>query len=129
MESKKSLKKMFPNLFKELDVSENKVTINSIRKNPDEIEEEKEIAVSENMESDSASEPDKFRHYNPTVVDFIRRCDTDAQAEEIIAFLCKKGELTEDNACELRAQLKKDGLRSFGPKKEDDYYFKQSGLC
>jgi hypothetical protein len=129
VESKKSLKKMFPNLFKELEVSENKVTINSIRKNPDEIEEETETAVSENMESDSASEPDKFRHYNPTVVDFIRRCDTDAQAEEIIAFLCKKGELTEDYACELRTQLKKDGLRSFGPKKEDDYYFKQSGLC
>jgi len=129
VESKKSLKKMFPNLFKELEVSENKVTINSIRKNPDEIEEETETAVSGNKEPDSASEPDKFRHYNPTVVDFIRRCDTDAQAEEIIAFLNKKGELTEDYACELRKQLKKDGLRSFGPKKEDDYYFKQSGLC
>jgi hypothetical protein len=129
VESKKSLKKMFPNLFKELEYSENKVTINSIRKNPDEIEEETEITVSENKELDSASESDKFRHYNPTVVDFIRRCDTDAQAEEIISFLHKKGELTEDYACELRTQLKKDGLRSFGPKKEDDYYFKQSGLC
>jgi hypothetical protein len=129
VESKKSLKKMFPNLFKELEVSENKVTIDSIRKNPDEIEEETETVVSENKEPVSVSEPDKFRHYNPTVVDFIRRCDTDAQAEEIIAFLHKKGELTEDYACELRTQLKKDGLRSFGPKKEDDYYFKQSGLC
>jgi hypothetical protein len=30
---------------------------------------------------------------------------------------------------ELRKQLKKEGVRSFGSKKEDNYYFKQGGLC
>ncbi len=120
---------MFPNLFKELESSENKVAIDSVRKNPDEIEKETDDEVLEAETPSSVPEPDKFRHYNPTVVDFIRRCDTDNQAEEIINFMHKKGELTEEYACELRAQLKKDGLRSFGPKKENDYYFKQSGFC
>ncbi len=129
---------MFPHLLKELEGSENKVAIDSIRKNPEEAElelnpEEAELELkpeatqTKGLNSDFDS--DKFRHYNPTVVDFIRRCDTNAQAEEIIDFLKKKGELTEEYACELKNQLKKDGLRSFGPKKENDYYFKESGLC
>jgi hypothetical protein len=29
----------------------------------------------------------------------------------------------------LKLQLKKDGVRSFGPKKQENYYFKQSGIC
>jgi hypothetical protein len=72
---------------------------------------------------------DKFRHYNPTVIDFIRRCDTEEQAEAIIAYLEKRCELTNEYAEKLRAQLKKEGVRSFGPKKEENYYFKQGGLC
>jgi hypothetical protein len=72
--------------------------------------------------------PDKLRHFNPSAVDFIRRCDTEAQAEEIIAYLQKKGEITKENADELRRQLKRDGVRSFGPKKEEYYYFKEGGI-
>ena len=41
----------------------------------------------------------------------------------------KRGELTKENADALRTQLKKQGLRSFGPKKEEDYYFRHGGLC
>jgi hypothetical protein len=26
-------------------------------------------------------------------------------------------------------QIKKDGLRSFGSKKDADFYFKESGMC
>jgi hypothetical protein len=126
---KKSVKKMFPNLAKELENVENKVQIDSVRKDAAQAEatatdaEEALVAEAEN------ALPDKFRHYNPTVVDFIRRCDTFEQAEEIVAYLQKRGEITEDYACEVRMQLKRDGLRSFGPKKEHDYYFKESGIC
>jgi hypothetical protein len=111
---KKSFKKMFPKLSEELEGDESKVTIDSVRTD------------SENAEK---SLSDKFHNYNPTVVDFIRRCDTEAQAETIIAYLEKKGELTKEYAEELREQLKRKGVRSFGPKKEDNYYFKQGGLC
>ena len=111
---KKSLKKMFPNLSKELELEDSKVAISSVRTDPD---------AAENAMAD------KFRHYNPTVVDFIRRCDTETQAEAIIAYLEKRGELTAEYAEALRQQLKKEGVRSFGSKKEENYYFKQGGPC
>ena len=111
---KKSFKKMFPNLSKELELEDSKVAINSVRTDSE---------MAEN------AIPDKFRHYNPTVVDFIRRCDTDAQAEAIITYLEKRGEVTTEYAEELRQQLKKKGVRSFGAKKEENYYFKHGGLC
>ena len=62
--------------------------------------------------------PDKLRHFNPCAVDFIRRCDTEVQAEEIIAYLQKKGEITQEYAEELRCKLKREGVRSFGSKKK-----------
>lgn len=117
---KKSIRKMFPNLIKELETGENKVPIDSIQP----ISENNVVAGDSKKRSAKASLPDKFRGYNPTVVDFIRRCDANAQAEEIIVYLHKRGELTAKDAAQIRAQLKRDGLRSFGCKKEEDYYFK-----
>jgi hypothetical protein len=111
---KKSFKKMFPNLSEELEGGESKVAIGAVRTDSDTAEK----ALS-----------DKFRNYDPTVVDFIRRCDTEAQAKAIIAYLEKRGELTKEHAEELRKQLKRKGVRSFGSKKEENYYFKQGGLC
>lgn len=133
---KKSLKKMFPNLYRELHSSENKVSIDAVRKDPQQAEEEVcgcdecEDFVAEEKEASSGLEmPDKLRHFNPQAVDFIRRCDTEPQAEEIIAYLEKKGEITKDYAEQLRCQLKRDGVRSFGSKKEEYYYFKEGELC
>ena len=112
--NKKSFKKMFPNLSEELEGGDGKVPIDAVRADPDAVEE---------------TLPDRFRNYDPTVVDFIRRCDTEDQAEEIIAFMEKRGELTKDYAVKLRKQLKQKGVRSFGSKKEENHYFKQGGLC
>jgi hypothetical protein len=129
---KKSLKKMFPHLYKELETGEVKIPINAVRKNPLEAE---EAAMGEECEECTEEEftsctetPDKLRHFNPQAVDFIRRCDTEEQAEEIIAYLQKRGEITEEYAQELRCQLKRDGVRSFGPKKEENHYFREGGL-
>ena len=125
----KSLKKMFPHLYKELETGDSKVPINAVRKNPQEAEEAIEPEESEEEEFASCNEtPDKLRHFNPCAVDFIRRCDTEAQAEEIIAYLQKKGEITSEYAEELRCQLKREGVRSFGPKKEENYYFREGGI-
>jgi len=111
---KKSFKKMFPNLSKELELGDSKVAIDSVRTEIDEAEK---------------TVTDKFHNYNPTIVDFIRRCDTEVQAKAIIAYLEKRGELTKEYAEKLRKQLKRKGVRSFGPKKEENYYFKKGGLC
>ena len=111
---KKSFKKMFPNLSEELQGKGSKIAIGTVGTHIDEAE--KKVSK-------------KFRNYNPTVIDFLRRCDTRAQAEEIVEYLEKRGELTEQYAAELREQLKRKGVRSFGSKKEKNYYFKKGGLC
>ena len=111
---KKSFKKMFPNLSEELQGGDSKVAVDSV--GADSGAEEKSML-------------DKFRNYDPTVVDFIRRCDTEEQAEAIIAYLEKRGEVSKEYAERLRKQLESEGVRSFGSKKEEGHYFKQGGLC
>lgn len=128
MDSKKELKKMFPHLFKEIEAGANKVEIGSICADPEEAEARAAEIAKSNVANDADSSHDDFRNYNPTVIDFLRRCDTADQAEEIIDYMYNKGELTKDHACQLRIQLKNDGVRSFGPKKETDYYLKNGRL-
>lgn len=77
-------------------------------------------------EMESKADPYRFAGYDPNAIDFIRRCDTKKEAHEIIDFLEKKGELSSDQAQKLRDQLEKKGLRSFGEKKEEGFYFHQS---
>jgi hypothetical protein len=110
----KSFKKMFPHLAKELSSEENTVSIDSVEPNPEEVE---------------AKQPDKFHNYIPTVIDFIRRCNTDREAHEIIIYMEKRCEITKEHAQHLKKQLEEKGVRSFGAKKEDGYYFRESGLC
>jgi hypothetical protein len=109
---KKTLKKIFPDLAEELKSNKHKAAINSVRTDV----QTGESAVSE-----------RFIHYTPDVIDFIRRCDTEEEAEEIIGYLEKRGEIGEQHAKRLREQLKERGVRSFGPKKEENYYFEHGG--
>jgi hypothetical protein len=69
--------------------------------------------------------PRIFNGYNPDAVDFIRRCDTNKQAEEIIDFLEKRGEISLGQARDLKKQLETRGLRSFGSKKQVDHYSRE----
>lgn len=101
---------MFPNLTKELQTNDNKVQVNSVRTNQEGGE---KAATSQN-----------FDHYMPDVIDFIRRCETDKQAEEIIDYMEKRIEIDKKYAQKLRKQLRTKGVRSFGTKKEQDYYLK-----
>jgi len=108
---KRTFRKMFPHLAAELEGGEHKVSIASLRS---------DVEVGEKAASKL------FEGYNPDVIDFLRRCDTKEQAEEIISYLESRGEISEEYASRLRRQLKKKGVRSFGPKKEDDYYLKKA---
>ena len=110
---KESFKRMFPNLAKEMESDENKVDIDSVRT---------EIHAGEKAASN------RFVHYMPDVIDFIRRCDTAEQAEEVIAYMEKRGEINKPHASRLRQQLKEKGVGSFGSKKEQDYYLKHGEL-
>ncbi|MEM2711329.1 MAG: DUF2095 family protein [Candidatus Bathyarchaeia archaeon] len=106
---RETFRRLFPNLAKELESGRNSVSINSVRTDTE---------VGEKAVSQS------FVHYEPDVIDFIRRCDTAEQAEEIIDYMERRGEIRKEYAAQLRKQLKEKGVRSFGPKKEEGYYLK-----
>ena len=96
---KDRFKKLFPHLAEELEGNESKVVV----------------------EAEGRSTR-KWAGYTPDIVDFLRRCDTDEQGEEIIEYLEKKGEITQDRAFELKEQLREKGIRGFGSRKREGYY-------
>ncbi len=94
-------RKKYPNLTKELE--NDGIRIDSVRSLPEEAEK-------------------AFSSYEPSVIDFLRRCDTEEQGLEILDYLKRRNEISEECASELKIQLLKKGIRSFGPKKEKGYY-------
>lgn len=110
---KEQFKKMFPHLAKEIEGGESKLSISSVRSDG---------------EAGEKASSERFDGYDPDVIDFLRRCDNKKQAAEIIAYLEKKGEISCEYAARLRKQLKEKGVRSFGTKKEDEYYLKHAGF-
>jgi len=105
---KETVKRLFPNLAKELETGENKIAVDSVRT------------------YDATNKG--FARYIPDVVGFIRRCDTTEEAEEIITYLEGRGEIEPQYAAKLRAQLREKGVRSFGAKKESGYYLKHGEI-
>ncbi|WP_297555895.1 DUF2095 family protein [Thermococcus sp.] len=73
-------------------------------------------------EGEREAEPRNFAGYEPTIIDFLRRCETDEEALEIINWMEERGEITHEIAKELRITLAKKGVRAFGPKKEWGWY-------
>jgi hypothetical protein len=104
---KRRFKKMFPRLAEEMETDENRFKISSVRS---------DVGVAERASAK------RFDNYVPDAVDYIRRCDNEKQAEEIVDYLETRHEITGEYAQKLRRQLKAKGVRSFGPKKHDDYY-------
>ena len=103
---KEDFEKRFPALAKEL--GEGGIPIEAFRADEEEGERE--------------AEPVDFSGYEPTVIDFLRRCETDEEALEIINWMESRGEITPEIAKELRITLAKKGVRAFGPKKEWGWY-------
>ena len=69
---------------------------------------------------------DPYRNYEPSTIDFIRRAQTDKEAEEIILFAQKQGNISPEEANNLLDQLNKEGVRSFGPIKTPGHYFRKA---
>ncbi|MCW3976293.1 MAG: DUF2095 family protein [Candidatus Bathyarchaeota archaeon] len=102
-------KKKFPMLFKEIESKKVNININEVN--------------GSNYQS-----KELFRGYMPTAIDYLRRCDTDEQAEKTIEYLLKNREITESYGKKLKRVLKKKGIRGFGPRKEDGYYLRKAGI-
>ena len=74
--------------------------------------------------SEESNQGQEKQTYTPDVIDYIRRCDTVPQAVEIVDFLAKQGEITAAQAKAIKSQIKAEGIRSFGAKKEKDHYLR-----
>ena len=109
---KEIFKKKYPKIIEEIEQNSNKIKISSI----------------ENIEELPKNNKNKenLRGYDPTIIDFIRRCTTSEEADSIINYLEKKGEITKKYAKSIRDQIKDKGIRSFGLKKKENYYFEKS---
>jgi len=90
----------------------------------DQIEGE-EVEGEETEAQEGKTEVVESHGYDPSVLDFLARCDTEKQAQEIIDYLEKRGEITGDQAAALRNRLKTKGVRSFGEKRKAGHYYKK----
>ncbi len=104
---RETFRKLFPHLYREMELGRMSLSIDAIRLDEKEAEEE-------------ASKPREPTM--PTAIDYLRRCDNDDEALEVIGYLEKRGEISAEQAERLRKQVKEHGVRSFGKKKEWGYY-------
>ena len=114
----------FPNLKKELEKKNKVLPLKYV--DEDKAQQIEEEIEEETKEKKPLVDPYRFVGYNPTVIDFIRRCETEKDAKEIIDFLKKKGDLTKEDSVKLLKQLESEGLRSFGEKKQAGFYSKNN---
>lgn len=102
----KTFKKMFPNIYREMISKRMSVSIDAAR-----VDEEK---------AEEAMKP--RAPMIPTAIDYLRRCEDDKEAIEVIDYLEKRREISSEEAEKLRKQVAERGVRSFGKKKEWGYY-------
>ena len=107
---KKRFQTMFPSLSREMAQEPHSSGISYVRSN---------VPAGEHAASKT------FAGYVPDVIDFVRRCDNEKQAEEIIDYLEKRREISISYAKKLKKQLVEKGVRSFGSKKKADYYSRE----
>ena len=108
---KKDFKRLFPHIADEMESGASKVDIERATEPPRPTE-------------PGYAEDRKYAGFQPGAVDFIRRCRKPQEAEEIINYLEKKGDVSGVEAKALRRQLRDGGLRSFGPHKGPGFYEK-----
>jgi hypothetical protein len=108
---KKDFKRLFPHIADEMETGTSKVDLKKAIEPPHSTE-------------PGYKDDRKYAGFLPGAVDFIRRCKKVGEAEEIINFLEKKGDVGKDEANALRKQLRTEGLKSFGPHKGPGFYEK-----
>lgn len=108
---RKRFRELFPHLLDEIENGGSKIKLDDYRLN---------------FKNEDRLSGRKWAGYNPDVKDFLRRCKTRSEAEEIISFMEDSGEITTENAAQLRRQLRDEGLKSFGERKKPEFYHRKS---
>ncbi|MFX1408756.1 MAG: DUF2095 family protein [Promethearchaeota archaeon] len=107
---KNELAEYFPHLISEVSISKKALKIDSVKFN---------------IQNSNDYYPEEL--YNPKAIDFIRRCTNDEEAIEILNYLLRRKELSNDEYKLLKSQiLQKEGLTNLieehGGFKKPGYY-------
>jgi hypothetical protein len=114
--SVEDMEKYFPYLHAEISDDKMAIGIDSV---------EGDFSPS-NEDDDFSNSSDPYSDFEPSVIDYIRRAKTEDEALEVVEFLLKQGTLNEDEALKLTVQIRKDGVRSFGPMRTPGHYFRKA---
>ncbi len=120
--SQDEIESLLPNLARELAGNQHnplEITPKDNEKTPRSQEEIKKVTQSQ-YDTDSEL-------FIPKTENYLRRCETLEEAEELIDHQLEIKEITTKRAEELRELCKKHGVRYFGQKKEWGYYEKTYG--
>lgn len=98
---KEKFKRMFPNLYREIEEGKYNINIKKLQQDP-------------------------WRDYQPSPEDFIARARNEMEAMEIINYLERIGEISAEKARELRDKLAKNGIDSFGERRTPGFYFRKA---
>jgi len=112
------LEKRFPNLMSEISNKKKALRINSVNLNLEYNAEDNELNETKDYQEDLK---------NPGTIDFIRRCSSQNEAIEILDYLLKRKEISNDEYKMLKNQIKKkNGLKKliekYGGFKKPGYY-------
>lgn len=110
------LREQFPSLYSEL--VEKKMSL--------EVDQVEEDLITSTLREEERQDQDLFGDFEPNILDFLARAKEDSEGLEIINFVEKQNQISSKSAEELREKIKNDGIRSFGPLRFSNYYFRKS---
>ena len=70
---------------------------------------EEKLLEEETRTASRSKKARKFSGHTPGVIDFICRCKTEEEALEIIDYMLRKGDISENHSNDLKNQLKEKG--------------------
>ena len=113
--------KQFPHLIEEISKKKKSLKIDSININTDQTN-------MENTQGPNNSYPNEL--YNPGVIDFLRRCTENEDAINILDYLLRRNEITQQECQTYRKIISQEGglkqlIDQFGGLKQPGYYIKK----
>ncbi|MFX1429441.1 MAG: DUF2095 family protein [Promethearchaeota archaeon] len=113
--------KQFPHLIEEISKKKKSLKIDSININTDQTN-------MENTQESNNSYPNEL--YNPGVIDFLRRCTENEDAINILDYLMRRNEITQQEYHNYRKIISQEGglkqlIDQFGGLKRPGYYMKK----
>jgi len=113
--------KEFPHLIKEISTRKKSIKIDSVDKDVEQKNEEKHREF-------NSLYPNEL--YNPNVIDFLRRCTKNEEANEILDYLMERKEITQQDYSKYKNIISQEGglkqlIDEFGGLKRPGYYMKK----